>query len=74
MYLAVTVRTINNQYHSSKVIVPKGTKVNGDRFNRENRLNYLEFDECNSMDFFDPNTRIVYLEITPEEHAERFKE
>ena len=74
MYLAVTVRTINNRYHSLKVIVPKGTKVNGDRVNRENHLNYLEFDENNPLDYFNPDTRIVYLEITPQEHGDGFKE
>jgi hypothetical protein len=74
MYLAVTTRTINNQYHFSKLLVPKGTKVNFERFNRENRLDYWEFDGCDPKDFFDPNTRIVYLEITPEEHDVGFKE
>jgi hypothetical protein len=70
MYLAVTVRTVNNRYHSSKVLVPKGTKVNGERVNRENCLDYLEFDDCDPMHFFDPNTRIIYLEITAEEHTD----
>jgi hypothetical protein len=74
LYLAITVRTINNQYHSLKVILPEKIKINEDRFNRENRLNYLEFDECNPMHFFDLNTRIVYMEITAEEHEKQLKE
>ncbi len=74
MYLAITVRTINNQYHSLKVILPEKIKINEDRFNRENRLNYLEFDECNPMHFFDLNKRIVYMEITAEEHEKQLKE
>jgi hypothetical protein len=74
LYLAITVRTINNQYHSLKVILPEKIKINEDRFNRENRLNYLEFDECNPMHFFDLNKRIVYMEITAEEHEKQLKE
>jgi hypothetical protein len=57
-----------------KVIVQEKTKVNEDRFNHENDLNYLEFDECNPMHFFDPNTRVVYMEITSVEHGLKLKE
>ena len=74
MYLAITVRTINNRCHPLKIVVQKGTKVNKKRFNHENRLDYLKFNGCDTNDFFDPKTRIVYLKITPEEHAARFKE
>jgi hypothetical protein len=74
MYLAVAVRTINNQHHALKIIVQEKTKVNKDRFNRENDINYLEFDECDPMHFFDPNTRNVYMEITSKEHKKTFKE
>ena len=74
MYLACTVRTINNQDHLLKVIVQEKVKVNERLFNKENELNYLEFDECNPMHFFDSNTRIVYMEITPEEHRKKLKE
>ena len=74
MYLAATTRTVNNQYHFSKLLALKGTKVNTKRFNRENRLNYLKFNRCDPKHFFDPNTRIVYLEITPKEHRNGFKE
>jgi hypothetical protein len=74
MYLASNVRTINNQHHLSKVIVPEKTKVNKESFNHENNLNYLEFDECNPMHFFNDTIQIVYMEITSEEHKNGFKE
>jgi hypothetical protein len=73
MYLATTVRTVNNQHHSLKLIVPEKTKVNKGLFNRENHLNYFEFDECNLMHFCDLDTRIVYMEITAEEHGKELK-
>jgi hypothetical protein len=74
MYLASAVRTVNNAHHSLKVIVPEKTKVNKDRLNHENDLNYLEFDECNPMHFFDSNTWNVYMKVTPKEHKKRRKE
>jgi len=73
MYLAIATRTINNHRHSLKLIVQEKTKVNKDRFNRENRLDYFEFDECNSKHFFDPDTQTVYMEITSEEHQKKRK-
>lgn len=57
-----------------RVIVQEKAKVNERLFNKENVLNYLEFDECNPMHFFDSNTRIVYMEITSEEHTNKLKE
>ncbi|CAF0782937.1 unnamed protein product [Adineta steineri] len=73
MFLASAVRTILNQPHSSKIIVPKGTKVDINLFNRNNNLNYLEFHECDPMHTFDLGTKIVYMEITPEEHEQKLK-
>ena len=73
MCLACTVRTILNQSHPMKVIVQEKTKVNETRFNKENNLNYLEFDECDPTHFFDLSTRTVYMEITPKEHQEKLK-
>jgi len=74
MYLAIATRTIDNQHHSLKVIVQEKTKVNKDRFNRDNRLDYFDFDECNPRHFFDPNTKIVYMKITRKEHRKKRKE
>jgi hypothetical protein len=73
MFLASAVQTVNQQHHSMKVIVPEKTKVNKDRFNKENDLNYFEFDECDPMHFFDPNTKTVYMEITSKEHQQKLK-
>ncbi|CAF4123970.1 unnamed protein product, partial [Adineta steineri] len=73
MFLASAVRTILNQPHSSKIIVPKGTKVDINLFNRNNNLNYLEFHECDPMHTFDLGTKIVYMEISPEEHEQKLK-
>ncbi|CAF0937098.1 unnamed protein product [Adineta steineri] len=73
MFLASAVRTILNQPHSSKIIVPKGTKVDINLFNRNNNLNYLEFDECDPMHTFDLDTKIVYMKITPKEHQIKIK-
>ena len=74
MYQAVAVRTVANEKHLSKLIVPEKTKVNKDWVNHENNVNYLEFDECNPMHFFDPETQVVYMRITPAEHRKGFKE
>lgn len=74
MYLGVGVRTVNDGHHSSKFVLPEKTKVNVERLNKENNLNYFEFDECNQDHYFDPNTYTVYMKITPEEHAQHWKE
>ncbi|CAF0946425.1 unnamed protein product [Rotaria sordida] len=73
IYLAIAVRTINNHYHSSKVIVQEKTKVNKDLCNHENYPNYLEFDECDQKHYFDLNTRNVYMKITLKEHRQQLK-
>lgn len=74
MYQAAAVRTVKNEKHPLKVIVPDGTKVNEQRVNHENKLDYLEFDQCSSNDFFDPTTQINYMKITSEEHRQGYKE
>jgi hypothetical protein len=74
MYLGSAVRTLTNQDHRSKVIVQAAAKVNKDQHSHENNLNCLQFDECDPMHHFDPDTRTVYMEITSAEHAARCKE
>ncbi|UJR37547.1 hypothetical protein I4U23_030248 [Adineta vaga] len=73
MYLASMVRTINNLPHSLKIIVPEKTKVNKDRFNRDNYLNYFEFNNCNSNYIVDLDALIIYMKITPLEHQQQIK-
>ncbi|CAF4808448.1 unnamed protein product [Rotaria sp. Silwood1] len=74
IYLAIAVRTINNHYHSSKVIVQENTKVNKHLCNHDNYLNYLEFDECDQEHYFDLNTGNVYMKITSKEHRQQLKQ
>jgi hypothetical protein len=74
MYLAITVRTIENKWHPSKILALKGTTVDPKYISHGSHLNYLKFNGCDPNDFFDPNTRTVYLKITPEERARGLKE
>lgn len=74
MYLVVAVRTIDQRPHDSKVIVPQKTRVLIEKLSHDNNLGCLDFTECNGKDYFDPNTRFVYLEITREEHRAQLKE
>jgi hypothetical protein len=74
MYLGVSVVTHDGQPHDSKVIVPAKTKVNTEHLSHDNNLNRLQFDECNSTDYFHPTTRHVYLQINDEEHMAQLKE
>ncbi|CAF1059376.1 unnamed protein product [Rotaria sordida] len=74
MYVKVSVVTHAMQPHESKVIVPAKTKVRMDQLSYDNNLNCLNFDECNPIDYFDPITRQIYLQITPTEHSAQLKE
>ena len=74
MYVKISVVTHDMQPHESKVIVLPKTKVQIDKLSHDNNLNCLNFDECNSADYFDPITRQIYLQITPEEHSAQLKE
>lgn len=74
MYLAISVVTEDGDFHDSKLVVPAKTKVDPKYLTRDNNLNCLIFNECNSSDRFDPSTRHVYLQISPEEHKVQMKE
>ncbi|CAF0767293.1 unnamed protein product [Rotaria sordida] len=74
MYLCITVVTLDNQSHDSKVIVPPKTRARQDQLSHDNNLRCLDFDECNSTDYFDSITKRVYLQINPEEHKSHLKE
>ncbi|CAF3569903.1 unnamed protein product [Rotaria sp. Silwood1] len=66
--------THDMQPHESKVVVPPKTIVRMDQLSQDNNLSCLNFDECNSTDYFDPITRQIYLQITPAEHSAQLKE
>lgn len=74
MYLGITVTTEERDFHDSKVVVPAKTKVDPKYLTRDNNLNCLIFDECNTTDRFDSAARHVYLQISPEEHKVEMKE
>jgi hypothetical protein len=74
MYLGITVYTVNDESHPSKVIVPAKTHVNRELLTHDNNLDCLRFDQCNVMDHFDPNTRHIYSAITRAEHHVGYKE
>ena len=74
MYLGVSIVTRDKQPHDSKVIVPSKTSVRTCQMSHSNDLNCLNFDGCNSTDYFDHQTRHIYLKISPEEHDVRLKE
>ncbi len=66
--------TYDGQPHDSKVIVPGKTKVDTEQLSHENNLNCLRFNECDSMDYFHPTRRHVYLRINEEEDKAQLKE
>ncbi|CAF4130622.1 unnamed protein product [Rotaria magnacalcarata] len=68
MYLGIKIVTYNDREHRSKVPVPKGTTVDVTDFSKDNNLNRLQFFQCNQTDYFDPNNRYVYSDITADEH------
>lgn len=74
MYLAIGLRTIDNEPHPSKVIVPAKTYVNTEHLSHDNDLNCLLFDQCNPKDYFKEDERTIYSEITPNEHQVGYKE
>lgn len=74
MYLGISVVTYDEEPHDSKVIVPAKTKVNTEHISHDNNLDCLQFDDCNSTDYYDPTTRHVYLQINDEEHQSQLKE
>ncbi|CAF4456897.1 unnamed protein product [Rotaria sp. Silwood2] len=74
MYVKISVVTHDMQPHESKVIGPPKIIVRMDQLSHDNNLNCLNFDECNSIDYFDPITRHIYLQITPTEHSAQLKE
>ncbi|CAF4339599.1 unnamed protein product [Rotaria sp. Silwood2] len=74
MYLGIKVQTYNNHDHRSKVPVPEGTTVNMDLFSNDNNLNRLQFDQCDSADYFDPVHRYVYSKISLTEHDAKEKD
>jgi hypothetical protein len=74
LYLGIAVMTFDNEPHPSKVIVPAKTKVNTEYPFRDNNLDCLQFDECNSTDYFDPVTKCIYSKISSKEHEAQCKE
>lgn len=48
--------------------------MNAEKLNKENRLDYLEFNQCERSHYFDGNTRTVYMEITPADYQKQIKE
>ncbi|CAF1364254.1 unnamed protein product [Rotaria magnacalcarata] len=74
MYLGIKIVTYNDREHRSKVPVPKGTTVDVTDFSKDNNLNRLQFFQCNQTDYFDPNNRYVYSDITADEHQAERKE
>lgn len=74
VYVGVTTRTISNEPHLQKVIVPNKTNVNAEKLNTDNRLDYLEFNQCDRSYHFDGNTRTVYMEITSIDYQKQMKE
>ncbi|CAF2052107.1 unnamed protein product [Rotaria magnacalcarata] len=74
MYLGIKIVTYNDREHRSKVPVPKGTTVDVTDFSKDNNLNRLQFFQCNQTDYFDPNNRYVYSDITADEHQAGRKE
>ena len=74
MYLAMTVRTLANTEHSSKIIVPQGTTAQEDLVSHENDLSALQFNGIKPSHYFDRETRNIYMKITSEEHEAGYKE
>lgn len=74
IYLAIGLQTIQNEPHPSKVIVPAKTYVNAEQLSHDNDLSCLLFDQCSSTDLFKEDERIIYSEITPNEHQMGHKE
>ena len=48
--------------------------MNAEKLNKDNRLDYLEFNQCDRSYHFDGNTRTVYMEITPTDYQKQIKE
>jgi hypothetical protein len=74
MYLAIAIRTILNEPHPSKVIVPAKTYVNAQHLTHDNNLDCLRFDRCSAMDHFDVENRYIYSKISSTEHQVGYKE
>jgi len=74
IYLAIELQTIQNEPHPSKVIVPAKTYVNAEQLSHDNDLSCLLFDQCSPTDFFKDDERIIYSEVTPNEHQMGHKE
>ena len=74
MYLAIALRTIENECHPSKVIVPAKTYVNTEHLSHNNDLSCLQFDLCNPMDQFKEDKRTIYSKISLPEHQVGYKE
>ncbi len=70
----MAIRTIDDEPHLSKVIVPAKTHVNAEHLFRDNDLNCLRFDECDPADHFDEYQRHIYSEISSTEHQRGYKE
>lgn len=70
----MTVVTIENELHPSKVIVPAKTHVNTENLTHDNNLDCLRFNLCSENDKFDLESRIIYSEITPADYQREYKE
>ncbi|CAF1190356.1 unnamed protein product [Adineta ricciae] len=74
MYLACTVRTLDNQKHELKLVLPKGTQAIENAPRHGNILNRFNFSNCDPNHFFDVKEQIIYMKITDEEHANEEKQ
>lgn len=74
MYLACETRTILDQRHPLKIVVPAKTTVIEELRSTQNDLNCLNFDKCDPLHAFDPESNTVHMKITEEEHDKQFKE
>ncbi|CAF3461546.1 unnamed protein product [Rotaria sp. Silwood1] len=74
MYLGIKVQTYDSREHRSKIPVPEGTTVSMDLFSNDNNLDRLQFDRCDSTDYFDREHAYVYSKISLEEHEAGEKE
>ena len=69
MYLACTVRTMDDQKHESKFILPKGTQAIEKAPKHGNIRDRFNFSNCDPDHSFDAKEQIVYMKITDDEHA-----
>ncbi|CAF1119047.1 unnamed protein product [Adineta ricciae] len=74
MYLACTVRTLENQKHELKLVLPKGTQGIEKAPKNSNILGYLDFRNCDPNQFFDEKEQIIYMKITDDEHGKEEKQ